>query len=153
MIAVASEDALYRLALRSLARVRDAASAQEARSLQSDEGVLGEGLTQAVMRATQSLSPPREIITDLYGDINGERHRTDDWGFTLLRASSLFQDGSAYYTAVSQCGDLGAATGAFGCALAVQAWQRRYAKGPRALVWAGSWSGLRAAALLEQGEV
>ena len=46
---------------------------------------------------------------------------------------------------------LGAATAALNCMLATQAWQRGYAMGPRALLWGGSWNGLRGTMLLEQG--
>jgi 3-oxoacyl-[acyl-carrier-protein] synthase-1 len=152
VVAVASEMVCRQLRLPSLARVRGVAWAREPRSLKSDEGVLGEGLTNAVLRATADLRLPEETITDVYGDINGERWRSEDWGFVLLRAGQRFRDGTQYVTAVGRCGDLGAATGALGCVLAVQAWRRNYAKGHRALVWAGSWGGLRGAAVLERGE-
>lgn len=150
LLAVASQGAVKRLGMRALARVRAVASAQELRSIDSQEGLLGEGLSEAVSEATRELSLPGECLADLYGDINGERHRTDDWGFTVLRNSHTFRDGSEYTCSVGSCGDLGAATSALGCVLAVHSWQRHYARGPLALVWAGSWNGLRTAALLEQ---
>jgi 3-oxoacyl-[acyl-carrier-protein] synthase-1 len=106
-----------------------------------------------VTGATQCLRFPQELISDTYADINGERARTEDWGFTLMRTAQCFVDGTAYVSAVGRCGDVGAATGALGCALAVQSWQREAAKGPRALVWAGSWGGLRGAAVLERGKL
>lgn len=152
MLVVASDAARGRLGLHSLARVRGIACAREHRSPKSDEGLLGEGLTEAVLQATSDLQLPQEIVSDVYGDINGERARTEDWGFALLRTSERFRDGTWYVTAVGQCGDVGAATGALSCALAVQAWRRNYANGPRAMVWAGSWGGLRGAAVLERGE-
>jgi 3-oxoacyl-[acyl-carrier-protein] synthase-1 len=151
MLAVCSDAACAQLRLSPLARVRDVACTFEQRDPKSDAGLLGEALTEAVAVATNGLRPPHELISDVYGDINGERARTEDWGFALLRTAERFRDGTAYVSAVGECGDVGAATGALGCVLAVQAWQRRYANGPRALVWAGSWSGLRGAALLEQG--
>jgi 3-oxoacyl-[acyl-carrier-protein] synthase I len=150
MFAIAGDSARRRLRLPSLGRVRHATCSQEARSLTSDEGLLGEGLSDAVLRATSDLQLPREAISDVYGDINGERHRTEDWGFTLTRVSERMRDGTEYVTAVGSVGDLGAATAALGCVLATQAWQRRYAAGSRALVWAGSWGGLRGAVTLEQ---
>ncbi len=150
-LALASQSARVRLGLPSLARIRGIATAHETRALDSDEGTLGEALTQAVLAAGADLQPDREVVTDLYCDINGERWRTDDWGFALLRSQRLFQDGSVYTSAVGEWGDVGAASGALGCILAIQAWQRRYARGPRAMVWGSSWSGLRAAAVLEQG--
>lgn len=151
LLAVCSDAARTQLGLPSLARVRAVACTFEQRDPKSQEGVLGEALTEAVSAVTGELRLPHEIVSDVYGNINGERARTEDWGFALLRTAERFRDGTAYVSAVGECGDIGAATGALGGALAVQAWQRGYAHGPRALVWAGSWSGVRAAALLEQG--
>jgi|JI6StandDraft_1071083.scaffolds.fasta_scaffold62764_2 3-oxoacyl-[acyl-carrier-protein] synthase-1 len=152
MLAVASDAACRRFGLRPLALLRGAGCAQERRSTKSSEGLLGEALTEAVVKATKALRLPQDRITDVYCDINGERSRSDDWGFTLLRESKHFLDGTEYVSPVGQCGDVGAATGAFGCVLAVQAWRRQYAKGTCAMVWAGSWGGLRGAAVLERAE-
>ena len=151
VLALASEAGLARLGLRSLARVRGVGSAHEGRSAASETGLLGEGLTAAIVAAARDLRLPAEQLSELHGDLNGERSRTDDWGFTLLRTQHLYRAGAVARTAVGEWGDVGAATGALGCALAIQSWQRRYATGPRALVWAGSWGGLRAAAVLERG--
>jgi 3-oxoacyl-[acyl-carrier-protein] synthase I len=149
MVAVASDDARTRLGLSSLGVVRGIATTVERRDPKGNEGLLGEALGEAVLQATRTLQIPREMVSEVYGDINGERPRTDDWGFALLRTSVRFRDGTQYVTAAGHCGDVGAATAALGCVLAVRAWQRGYARGPLALVWAGSWGGLRGAALLE----
>ncbi|MDB4977390.1 MAG: hypothetical protein JWN48_5731 [Myxococcaceae bacterium] len=151
IVLLASPRARARLGLPTLARVRGAASAQEARALDSETGSLGEGLSHAVRLATRGLAAG-ELISDLYGDLNGERHRSEDWGFTVLRSAELLRDGSDINTAVGECGDIGAATGALHCVLAARAWQRGYALGPLALLWAGSWSGARSVVLLEQGQ-
>ena len=148
MLAIASNAARASLGLPSLARIRSVATAQETRRADSDEGLLGEALTDAIARAGRALRA-RELFDDVYCDVNGERARTDDWGFALLRTSSMFRDGTAYTMSTAQCGDLGAASAAFNCALAAHAWQRGYAKGPTALVWGASWTGLRGAAVLE----
>lgn len=152
LIAVANESVCRRLNLPSLGILRNVFCAQELRSATSTEGLLGEGLTEAVVQATNVLHVPRELVTDVYCDINGERSRAEDWGCTLLRESRRFVDGTAYVTSAGQCGDIGAASGALGCVLAVQAGRRKYARGPHALVWAESWGGLRGAALLQNGE-
>jgi 3-oxoacyl-[acyl-carrier-protein] synthase-1 len=138
--------------LPALAYVREVGYAQEPRALDSQEGTLGEGLTAAVRSIARAMRPG-EQVSDVYGDINGERHRTEDWGFTLLRLPQLFRDGSQFLTTVPQCGDLGAASALLHVVLAARSWQRGYAKGPRALVWAGSWGGSRGAVLLEQVEL
>lgn len=149
-VAVVSEATCKRLGLRSLARVRGIACTQERADPKSDTGLLGEGLAEAVLGATQDLHLPQELISDTYGDINGELARSHDWGFALIRTAACFRDGTAYYSSCGQCGDVGAATGTLGCVLVTEAWRFHCAHGPRALIWAGSWGGLRAAAVLEQ---
>jgi 3-oxoacyl-[acyl-carrier-protein] synthase-1 len=152
VVVVAGQAGCARLGLRPLARVRNAATGQEPRSIDSDEGLLGEGLTDVVRRVSQDLRLPAERVDDIYCDINGERHRTDEWGFTILRASHAFRNGTDYTTMIGSWGDIGAASAALGCVLAVRSWQRGYASGPRCLVWGSSPEGLRGAAILEQLE-
>ncbi len=152
-IAVASERICTRLRLQSLGRVRTVACTHEGADPSSNTGVLGQALGEAVLEALQDLRLPDEVITDTYGDINGELARTHDWGFAASTAAACFRDSTDYVTFVGQCGDVGAATGALGCILATEAWRSGTAHGPRALVWAGSWSGLRAAAVLEREAV
>jgi 3-oxoacyl-[acyl-carrier-protein] synthase I len=149
LMAVVTDTTCNRLGLQSLARIRGVGCAYERRDPMSDLGLLGEGLAEAVLGATKDLSLPRELITDTYGDINGERGRNEDWGFALMRTSTCFRDGTDYVCSAGQCGDVGAATGALGCVLATEAWRFDCAHGPRALVWAGSWGGLRGAVVLE----
>jgi 3-oxoacyl-[acyl-carrier-protein] synthase I len=151
MLAVTSNATRLRLGLPSLARIRGVACTRERRSRLSHEGLLGEGLTDAINRAATNLASPGEVLDDVYCDINGERDRTDDWGFALLRTSSLFRDGTAYTMTANQCGDMGASSAALNCVLAAQAWQRGYAHGALALVWGASWGGLRGAVVLERG--
>jgi 3-oxoacyl-[acyl-carrier-protein] synthase-1 len=135
---------------RALAVVGGIGVALERRT-NNDAGVLGEGLTEALRRAAAGLRLPEEAVDDLYGDINGERPRSDDWGFSQLRFPGLARRPTDYRLFSDLCGDVGAATGALGCVLAVRAWERRYSAGPRALVWAGSDAGLRAAVILRAG--
>jgi 3-oxoacyl-[acyl-carrier-protein] synthase-1 len=149
-VAVATMETCARLGWDSMARIRGIACAQERRDPMSDAGLLGEALTEAVLAATSDLTAPRELITDIYGDINGERVRTADWGYTVLRTSALFRDPTDYVSTAGQCGDVGAATAGFGCVLATAAWKCDRASGSRALVWAGSWNGLRGVAVLER---
>lgn len=150
MIVVTSEAARQTLGAESLGLLCNATCTHERKSPLSDSGSWGEGLTDAVLQATSHLHSPRDNITDVYADINGERHRTEDWGFALMRASQRMRDGTQYVTAVGSVGDVGAASAALGCVLAVEAWRRGYAVGPRALIWAGSWAGLRGAVTIEQ---
>jgi len=149
-VALTSASTQRALGLRSLARVLGAGEALEPRSWDDDVGPLGEGIAHAIRAASTSLRMPDERIDDIYNDLNGERLRNDDWGCAVLRVPELFVDASAYTTAVAECGDLGAASGALSCVLAVEAIRRadsqRVAHAP-ALVCGSSWNGLRAACL------
>jgi 3-oxoacyl-[acyl-carrier-protein] synthase-1 len=130
-LALADDRTRMQLGLPSLGIIRSIATATEKRSIDSEEGLLGEALTEVVNRAAADLADRSAQIDSVYCDINGERHRTDEWGFTLLRSGALFRDGTDYVTGVSEWGDMGAATAALSCLLATQAWQRGYATGPR----------------------
>jgi 3-oxoacyl-[acyl-carrier-protein] synthase-1 len=146
-LAIATERRAAALGLKKLSTVRGVGSSQEKRSVNGDEGLLGEGLSEAIRGAVSGLQES-EKVDEVYSDINGERHRVDDWGFTALRLPNVFRDASSYVTAVGLSGDVGAAAGVLGCALAVEALHRGYANGQLALVVGSSDGGLRAAALL-----
>ncbi|HYO68460.1 MAG TPA: beta-ketoacyl synthase N-terminal-like domain-containing protein [Archangium sp.] len=150
MVALTTRTSRSRLRLPSLATLRGVATEHEARPVDSDEGALGEALSHAIARATRDLATPAERLDHIYCDINGERYRSDEWGFVALRQPRGFRDASAYTSAVSSWGDVGAATAALNCVLAVQAWRRAYARGSMALVFGSSISGLRGAAVLQQ---
>ncbi|HEX5746936.1 MAG TPA: hypothetical protein VFZ09_11885 [Archangium sp.] len=147
-LALLSAGLRRRLRLPQLAVVRGASTAQERLLRDSDTGSFGAAMTQAVEGAIARLDRPRESVDVVYTDINGERYRSEEWGFTALRAPSVWK--TPGYKAPSDCwGDVGAASGALGSILAVQAFARGYARGPRALVMAGSDGGLRGAMLLQ----
>ena len=151
-LALMSAGLRRRLSLPQLAIVRGARTAQEARLRDSETGSFGVGMTQAVQGAVAGLDLPHESVDDVYTDINGERYRSEEWGFVALRAPMAWK--TPGYKAPSDCwGDVGAASGALGSVLAIQAFARRYARGPRALVMAGSDSGLRGAMLLQAPRV
>lgn len=139
-----------RLGLAPAATVRATATTRETRLIHGDELNLGEGLTAAVSEALSPLAGTQEKVENIHCDINGERYRSEEWGFVALRLGSAFRDVSAYHTPVRSCGDVGAATGALNLVMSAQAWRRGYARGPRTLVWGGSDAGLRAAVLLEE---
>jgi 3-oxoacyl-[acyl-carrier-protein] synthase-1 len=139
------------LRLSALATLRGVGTSTETRLLGGDVEVLGQGLAEAIALATAGLRPPQEAIDAIYCDINGERYRSDEWAFAELRTQDMLR--ASGYEAPADCwGDVGAASGALCCVLAVRSWARGYAPGPRALVWASSDGGLRGAAVLEQPE-
>lgn len=135
--------------LPTLGLVRSAAAAREPIPIDSDEESFGHGMSYAVRQAATSLQLPNERVNGLYLDVNGERYRGQEWGFVALRSGHAFVDPIDYVAPAGRWGDLGAASGLLFTALAEQAWARRYAKGPRAMMCAGSESGLRAAVVLQ----
>ncbi len=148
-VALMAASEARRLGLTPAATVRTVTTARETKQINTDTLNLGEGLTAAVSKALAPLDGSRETVENIHCDINGDRYRSEEWGFVALRLGSSFRDASAYHTPVRSCGDVGAATGALNLVVSAQAWRRRYARGPRALVWGSSDAGLRAAALLE----
>jgi 3-oxoacyl-[acyl-carrier-protein] synthase-1 len=141
-----------RLRLPHLAGLRGACTAQETRLRHSETGSFGVAMTQAVLGATSGLVLPRDAPDTVYSDINGERYRSEEWGFVVLRAPAAFETPS--YEAPADCwGDVGAASGALATVLAVQSFARGYARGPRALIMAASENGLRGALVVQDPRV
>lgn len=148
-VALASTGALRELRLASLCTVGGAHAAVETKLIKTDAVNVATALTEAVAGATRGLELPRDAVDSIYCDINGERYRSEEWGFVALRLPRVCRDATTYELPSASWGDVGAASGALLTALAVESWQRGYARGPRALVFAGSEAGLRAAVLLE----
>jgi 3-oxoacyl-[acyl-carrier-protein] synthase-1 len=148
-LALASERGLSELGLPSLARVLGARSA---RDTGAGGPAVGQALAEALTGAAGVQIPGQGPIDEIYCDINGERRRTEEWGFAVLRTQELWREPSAYRTPVTEWGDTGAATGGLLVTLAVWAGLRRYAKGPRTMIWTASDGGLRSAAVLSLPE-
>lgn len=146
-LVVTSRGTRQRTRLQGLASVAGVATALELHTRDSDAGSFGEGISQAVIGAAAALSLPSEAADAVYCDINGERYRSEEWGFFAMRLHQSVRS-PAYETPCGACGDVGASTGALGCVLGVQSFVRGYAPGPRVLVMAGSESGLRGALFL-----
>jgi 3-oxoacyl-[acyl-carrier-protein] synthase-1 len=148
LVLMASETA-ERLRLASLATLRGVASAREHNIIKGPNEGLGRGLTEAISAATAMLQLPDEGIDTVFCDINGERYRSQEWAFSVLRLGAALRT-SDYTTLVSCCGDVGAASGVLLCVLAARSWALTYGKGPRALIWCSSEGGQRSAAVLER---
>jgi 3-oxoacyl-[acyl-carrier-protein] synthase-1 len=141
-----------RLGLRPLARVLAVAVARETKLMKTSDICLGEGLTAAVRSAVGCLRPPAETIASVICDINGERYRSEEWGFVCLHLSQYFDDPTAYASPAECWGDMGAASGPLFAMLVCEAAARRYSKGPRSMVWASSEGGERGVAVLETAD-
>jgi 3-oxoacyl-[acyl-carrier-protein] synthase-1 len=123
-------------------------TATEENRIKTDSTCVGKGLTAAIHRAAEALRLPDEKIDFTYCDLNGERYRSEEYTFSLLRTQAAFVDAIDNLTPASCWGDVGAASGPLFAALAIASGLRGYAKGPRAMLWAGSEGGQRGAAIL-----
>lgn len=147
-LAVTSSARSRQLGLQPLARIGGVGLGQETLLRDSETGCFGAGMSDAVLAATQGLQLPRDAVDTLYSDINGERYRSEEWGFVAMKTHAVWKS-LEYELPGASWGDVGAAFGTLGSVLAVQSYRRRYASGPRAVVMAGSDSGLRGALLLQ----
>ncbi len=151
-LVIASSKLRTTLGLPTLAIVGGIGVAQETLLRNSETGSFGVGMSEAVIAATRGLQLPRDAVDTLYIDINGERYRSEEWGFVAMRTPLLWK--SLDYQAPSDCwGDVGAAFGTLAGVLAVQSYLGDYAEGQRAIVMAGSPSGLRGAMLLQDPKI
>lgn len=135
-----------------LASILGIGTATEAKRIKTDAICLGEGLTEAIRRATAPLRPPEQKITTTWCDINGERYRSEEFMYVPLRHWAPFVDANAYEAPADCWGDVGAASIPLYVTLSVVSARRCWAKGRYALAWAGSEGGTRGAITLELPE-
>jgi 3-oxoacyl-[acyl-carrier-protein] synthase-1 len=145
---LANEAACARWNLHPHARVLEAALAMEEKLIKTSDVCLGVGLTRAVQSALAGPNAASRPIDSIYCDINGERYRSEEWGFVALRTGRWFTDPSSYVSPAERWGDMGAASGPLFAMLASNAFARGAAKAARSLLWASSEHGLRGAVLL-----
>ena len=146
---LAGAAAVERFGLSVLARVVAACTAYESCTIDDDLPCLGHGLSAAIAGATASLQRPGELVAATYCDLNGERYRSEERMYALLRTQEAFIDAHDYLSGTDCWGDVGAASGLLCALLAVASARRGYAKGRHALVWASSDGSERAAIVLE----
>ena len=148
-IVLAHPDLRRRLRLPVLAVVRGVHTAREAHLRTCETGTFGEGMSDAVAGAASVLRLPDEQVDAHYNDINGERYRSEEWGFVAMRTAAVWRS-LQYEAPADRWGDVGAAFVPLGVILGVQSFRRNYAPGPRAMITAGSDAGLRGALLLQR---
>ncbi len=108
----------------------------------------GQGLTK-VMREVIHFSHGKAKIRHAIGDLNGEPHRSDEYGFTLTRLSQYFHS-PEHFTAPADCwGDVGAATGLLSMVLATESPVVKKEQSGPILLWASSMRDGRGAALFQ----
>jgi 3-oxoacyl-[acyl-carrier-protein] synthase-1 len=145
---LASQNVAQKYGLKILGRIQSIATEHESNLIKTDTVCIGEGLTKAFRNVFKSLDYPAQKIDQTICDMNGERYRADEYGFTLVRTSEYFVNASDFQTPSDCWGDIGAASGLLFINLAISAWQRGYAKGSNVLIWTSSEGGERSALLL-----
>lgn len=143
---IASDKACERLRLPRLARVRGVADALET-SARRALPCTGQALTAVCHELLDSLANG-ERADDIYGDLNAERKRVDEWMYTAARIGGKCRDTVLISTPALQWGDLGHATGVLLALLAAVDLSHGHTHGPQALLWTAARDGIRAAALL-----
>ena len=149
-LAITSRPLASSFGLPCLAQVAGSGLAIETELIKADSNNLGRALSEAIVGAVSAAGGVDTPIDSVFADINGERYKAEEWAFVILRTQAMFRDPSAYEAACDRWGDVGAASGALLSMLAVQSWSRGYARGKRAMIFAGSEAGSRAAVLLAQ---
>ncbi|QSQ22081.1 hypothetical protein JY651_44260 [Pyxidicoccus parkwayensis] len=145
-LAVCTAEFARRFKLKSLARVAGVATAQETHGMHTRTVCVGQGLAQAMREAAAKAGTP---ITRQYCDINGERYREDEFSYAILRVPSAMFVNAVDYVAPTDCwGHTGAATAPLLMMLPIISEDRGFSPGPAPMVWCGSESGLRGAAVL-----
>lgn len=134
--------------LQPLGEVLTAALAKEQHLIKTDSVCIGEGLTAAFKAALDAMPVPNDPIHQTVCDMNGERYRADEFGYTIVRTANRFADPGEFLAPADCFGDIGAASVPLHIALAVTAGQKGYDSGPNTLLWASSEAGERAAAVL-----
>jgi len=148
-VAVAADSVVRRRKGRTLARVRGIGVTIEPNKIKTDTVCVGEGLTACIRKSVAESRFPAEMIDGIICDINGERYRAEEWGFSLLRLSDVFVDPTRYDLPTACWGDVGAASGPLAMIMAINAAQKGWAKGKYYLIWNSSEGGHRAALSLD----
>lgn len=144
---VATDDFSRKYQLDTFGEVLSIGIGQETKLIKTDTVCIGEGLTQAFRSALSVLSP-NEKIHNVLCDMNGEKYRADEYGFSTLRTKDWFRSASDFLALADCWGDVGAAGATLHAAIAVISQRKRYNKGPLSMIWASSESGERGAAVI-----
>lgn len=146
--ALASSRAVREHGLKPLARIVGAATQLEPYRDASGPPCTGQGLTLAMKEALRAV-PLGDRIHNIFGDLNGERSRTDEYGFTAVRLAERFVSPSAVHTPADCWGDIGAASAPALLSLATRWGLQGHDQGPLTLIWTSSTDGTRGAIVMD----
>lgn len=144
---LAPEHVARRYDLTILGRVLAVGASREDRRHEAGGVNLGEGLSRATRHVLDALPADRKVERIL-SDMNGERHRVDECGFTMTRMGKQLRAVSSPEAPALCWGDVGAASGPLLMALALLE-GRTPSRGRLTLLWTSSEEGARCAALVE----
>lgn len=148
-LAVASPRFARQVGAPILGWVVSATTAIDDHAVGSEEVCVGEGLSEALRNALGALELPAEPIQRTYCDLDGERHRSSEYAFSILRMHpDAFVEATDFVAPADCWGNVGAASGPLLVACAL--WSRPWDPLPsaRSLVFASSDRGRRGAAVL-----
>jgi 3-oxoacyl-[acyl-carrier-protein] synthase-1 len=128
------------------------ASAREKNVIKTDTVCTGAGLSAAFQSVLQSLDLNKEKINRIICDMNGERYRADEFGFTIVRTAEYFVEPGNFWAPADCWGDVGAASGPLFVSLACYAARRGYSNGTLNLLWTSSETGERSAAVVRSAK-
>ncbi len=127
-----------------LAELVAVSTCTEKHTIDKDTVCQGRGLSKAMAAVLQSL-PENSRIDHIFCDLNGERYRTDEYGFAYLNNKKYFNRASSVTAPAHLWGDIGAAAGPNLINLAIMSGEKQSYN----LIWTSSDSGKRSALLLK----
>ncbi|HYO65494.1 MAG TPA: hypothetical protein VEU33_05380, partial [Archangium sp.] len=146
---LASPTTARHLKLPVLATIIGVGAAQEPHPEGSEGICVGQGLSESFQAALSRLDTRAQPIDMTYCDFNGERFREREYAYALLRLQPGALRSPSRFVAPADCwGHVGSASVPLLTGLVIASGMRRYASGPRALVWASSRGPLRGAVAL-----
>lgn len=146
-VLLCNETTLNKYQLSSLGSIPYFAQARE--PMHHREGVsLGWGLTEA-MRSVLDKLPKNTLIDCSLCDLNGEPHRSDEFGFSLTRLRKYFSSPDRFITPADGWGDVGAASGILNLSLANWFVADNKSSASSMLLWGSSMGPERGAAMFQ----
>ena len=125
----------------------------EERSLRSNDIPLrADGLTAAAKAALGEAGLAMHDMDFRLSDAAGDSYAFKEQSLVVTRLLRKNKESFPLWLSADSLGDVGAAAGLCGLATAIAAFRRGYAPGPRAIAFASSESGARAALVLEKNE-
>lgn len=149
VLAIASAQTAARLGLRGMAEISGVATAAEPRPWYRREATLGQGLTDSLRRTFRASGSVQADA--VYGEINGETWRTDEWGYAYLRNADRVKSPLRVFHPASSWGETGGASTPLLLALAAYGLNRPSRNDQSVLVWSASGAtSLRGSCLLRK---